>query len=292
MDRSTAGGGWAGAPGALDLRSNLIRDDITVRLAGESGEGVISSGDILTTGAARTGYWALTFRTYPAEIKGGPCMYQVRIGVEPVRSQGDSVDLLICFNQEAFDLHHHELGRRRAHRLRRRVGEGHARVRVALVRGRARPRSRRRRAATGAARTWSSVGLVCGLLGIDTARIEEMILKRYAHKGDVGESNIRSLRAGFEHARDELPGGRAQARRAARAERRPRARVGQPGDLPRRPARRPRLLRRLPDHAGVATSSSGWRRACRASAASRSRPRTRSPRWRPCSAPRSRARRR
>ena len=87
----------------------MIRDDITVRLAGESGEGVISSGDILTTGAARTGYWALTFRTYPAEIKGGPCMYQVRIGVDSVLSQGDSVDLLICFNQEAFELHHHEL---------------------------------------------------------------------------------------------------------------------------------------------------------------------------------------
>ena len=34
-----------------------------------------------------------------------------------------------------------------------------------------------------------------------------MILKRYAHKGDVGESNIRSLRAGFEHARDQLPAG-------------------------------------------------------------------------------------
>jgi 2-oxoglutarate ferredoxin oxidoreductase subunit alpha len=52
-----------------------------------------------------------------------------------------------------------------------------------------------------------SVGLVCGLLGIDTARIEEMILKRYAHKGDVGESNIRSLRAGYEHATTKLPAG-------------------------------------------------------------------------------------
>ena len=41
-----------------------------------------------------------------------------------------------------------------------------------------------------------AVGLVCGLLGIETARIEEMILKRYAHKGDVGEANIRSLLAG------------------------------------------------------------------------------------------------
>ena len=34
-----------------------------------------------------------------------------------------------------------------------------------------------------------------------------MILKRYAHKGDVGEANINSLRAGFAHARDKLPSG-------------------------------------------------------------------------------------
>ena len=52
-----------------------------------------------------------------------------------------------------------------------------------------------------------AVGLVCGLLGIDTTQIEEFILKRYAHKGDVGEANIKSLRAGVEFARDELPDG-------------------------------------------------------------------------------------
>ena len=42
---------------------------------------------------------------------------------------------------------------------------------------------------------------------MDIARIEEMVLKRYAHEGDIDESNIRSLRAGFEHARDNLPEG-------------------------------------------------------------------------------------
>ena len=135
-------------------------------------------------------------------------------------------------------------------RLRRRVGAGHARVRVPLVRGRRWARSPRRPAATGAARTWCRSGSSAGCSGIDTARIEEMILKRYAHKGDVGESNIRSLRAGFEHARDDLPEGAHKLGAPARDRRRPRARVGQPGDLPRRPARGTRLLRRLPDHAG------------------------------------------
>ena len=60
----------------------MARKSVVIRLAGESGEGVISSGDILTQAAARGGYWTQTFRTYPAEIKGGPCMYQVRMGDE------------------------------------------------------------------------------------------------------------------------------------------------------------------------------------------------------------------
>ena len=192
-------GGWLPAH-----HDNLIRDDITVRLAGESGEGVISSGDILTTGAARTGYWALTFRTYPAEIRGGPCMYQVRMGTAPVRTQGDAVDLLVCFNQEAFDLHHHEL-----------AADGHIVCDAESVKVSPQYESRASEVPLAAiaqeaggnrrGKNMVSVGLVCGLLGIDTVRIEEMILKRYAHKGDVGESNIKSLRAGFEHARDELP---------------------------------------------------------------------------------------
>ena len=175
-----------------------------MRLAGESGEGVISSGDILTTGAARTGYWALTFRTYPAEIRGGPCMYQVRVGTAPVRTQGGAVDLLICFNQEAFDLHHHEL-----------AADGHIVCDAESVRVSPQFESRSSEVPLSAiaqeaggnrrGKNMVSVGLVCGLLGLDTARIEEMILKRYAHKGDVGESNIKSLRAGFEHARDTLP---------------------------------------------------------------------------------------
>ena len=137
-----------------------------------------------------------------------------------------------------------------------------------------------------------SVGLVCGLLGIDTARIEEMILKRYAHKGDVGESNIRSLRAGFEHARDDLPGGAHKLGAGAAPDEDRLLVSGNQAICLGALHAGLRLLRRLPDHARPATSSSGWRPGCRASAASRSRPRTRSPRSRRCWAPRTRAARR
>src|SRR6185437_4885256 len=78
--------------------------DILVRIGGEGGEGVISCGELLTTALARSSYEVFTFRTYPAEIKGGPAMFQVRSSDEPVLSQGKAADILVTFNEEAFKL--------------------------------------------------------------------------------------------------------------------------------------------------------------------------------------------
>jgi 2-oxoglutarate ferredoxin oxidoreductase subunit alpha len=178
--------------------------DITLQLAGESGEGVISGGDILTAGAARAGYWAHTFRTYPAEIKGGPCMFQVRIGAERIKSIGNQTDLLVCFNQEGFDLQHETVGPEGiiiADAESCKVTEEFAgrSYEVAF--------SQIAEEASGSRRGKNMVivGMVCGLLDVDTTQIEALILKRYAHKGDVGEANISSLRAGGVHARENLP---------------------------------------------------------------------------------------
>ncbi len=178
--------------------------DITLQLAGESGEGVISGGDILTSGAGRAGYWALTFRTYPAEIKGGPCMFQVRIGAERIKSIGNQTDLLICFNQEGFELQHATVGDEGiviADAESCKVSDEFAgrSFEVAF--------SQIAEDVSGSRRGKNMVvvGTVCGLLDIDTAEIEQLILQRYAHKGDVGEANIASLKAGEQNARENLP---------------------------------------------------------------------------------------
>ena len=78
-------------------------NEVTIRIGGESGEGTISGGDILALAAARWGYYVYTFRTFPAEILGGPCMFQVRISDQPVKSMGDAADVLICLNKEAYE---------------------------------------------------------------------------------------------------------------------------------------------------------------------------------------------
>lgn len=80
-----------------------MENEVTIRIGGESGEGTISGGDILAQAASRWGYHVYTFRTFPAEILGGPCMFQVRISNQPVKSMGDYADVLICLNKEAYD---------------------------------------------------------------------------------------------------------------------------------------------------------------------------------------------
>lgn len=182
----------------------MAMPDITLQLAGESGEGVISGGDILTQGAGRSGYWGLTFRTYPAEIKGGPCMFQVRIGVDRIKSIGNQTDLLVCFNQEGFDLQHHEVG---PEGIIIADAESCKVTEEFTDRSFEVPFSQIAEEASGSRRGKNMVvvGLVCGMLDLDTAQIEQLILKRYAHKGDVGEANIASLKAGERHAIDNLP---------------------------------------------------------------------------------------
>lgn len=77
----------------------------TFRFAGESGEGVISAGEICTLTLSDVGYNVFTFESYPAEIKGGHCWYQVRSANDEVLSAGSGTDCLCAFNQEAIDTH-------------------------------------------------------------------------------------------------------------------------------------------------------------------------------------------
>lgn len=78
------------------------RTDFVVRLAGESGEGVLSLGEMLTTALARLGYELYTFRTYPAEIKGGTVLYQVRVADHVLLSYGSRVDIFVALNEDGY----------------------------------------------------------------------------------------------------------------------------------------------------------------------------------------------
>lgn len=81
----------------------MTRNDLVIRVAGEAGEGIVSTGQLLTQAALRGGFHVLTYSQPPSEIKGGHAFYQIRLSADRSYSKGDSVDILLAFNQEAYD---------------------------------------------------------------------------------------------------------------------------------------------------------------------------------------------
>lgn len=78
-------------------------NDMVIRIGGESGEGIVTIGEIFVRIAAFSGLEVYTFRTFPAEILGGHVTFQARIAEKPVLSQGDDIDVLVSLNQEGYD---------------------------------------------------------------------------------------------------------------------------------------------------------------------------------------------
>jgi 2-oxoglutarate ferredoxin oxidoreductase subunit alpha len=88
----------------------MKKEDFVIRFAGEGGQGMVTSAEGLAQAAAQVGYHVQTFSTFPSQILGGPTWTQTRISINPVRSSGDELDVLVCFNHEAYLNHKDEVG--------------------------------------------------------------------------------------------------------------------------------------------------------------------------------------
>lgn len=75
--------------------------EIVIRIVGNPGDGVISSGDILTLATARSGRYVSTNRSFPTEVRGvDQSLYQVRISSKKILTPSDDEDILIAFNEK------------------------------------------------------------------------------------------------------------------------------------------------------------------------------------------------
>ena len=81
----------------------MKKQDFVVRFAGEGGQGVVTSAEGLAQAMAQSGYHVQTFSTFPSQIRGGPTWTQTRISTKEVLSSGDELDVLVAFNQYAYD---------------------------------------------------------------------------------------------------------------------------------------------------------------------------------------------
>ena len=180
--------------------------DLTIRVGGEGGEGIISTGDFIAAIAAKAGNNILTFKTFPAEIKGGYAMYQTRISDEPVLCEGDGFDIFVAFNGEAYEMNKKFLTPGKVFVYDGPGGdfepEEHEGVTAYAV-----PMSKIAKEDLGVYRSKNMVamGALSGLFDLNFDLFKQFIIDKFTKKGqDVVDINIKALEAGRDYCKNNL----------------------------------------------------------------------------------------
>src|ERR1700749_4233829 len=79
--------------------------DVVIRLAGNSQDGIQAIGGFLARLGGRSHQDVMTYMTIPSPISGGPSIFQVRMGTGDILSAGDRADMLVAFYQHSYDAH-------------------------------------------------------------------------------------------------------------------------------------------------------------------------------------------
>ncbi len=178
----------------------MKKTDFVVRFAGEGGQGFLTAATGFARANAQAGYHAQTFATFPSQIKGGPTFMQARVSTEQMFSRGDALDVLVVFNDDAYEEHKDDV---KPDGL---IVYDSDKLQVADdARGLGIPFDKLAKS-TGNSRAANMVmmGALAGLVGVPQAILEEFVRRRWSNVARYGEDivpqNIQAMTLGRESA--------------------------------------------------------------------------------------------
>jgi 2-oxoglutarate ferredoxin oxidoreductase subunit alpha len=198
---------------------------VTVRFAGDSGDGMQLAGMQLTNTSALAGNDVATFSDYPAEIRApagtlaGVSGFQVQFAASDIHTPGDHVDALVAMNpaglrenigdlvpngvlivdEDAFDAKSLRLAGYAGSPLEDRSLDGYTLVRVPLTRltRAAVEGTGLRRKLASRCRNFFAMGLIYWLYGLSPEPTLRFIERRFKEHPEVAEADRRALATGW-----------------------------------------------------------------------------------------------
>jgi 2-oxoglutarate ferredoxin oxidoreductase subunit alpha len=170
--------------------------DITVKIAGEAGQGIQTVGDLLSLVCQKAGLYLMGINDFESRIRGGYNFFQIRISDRPVYAPCPKVNLLVALNQKSYDAYHHEL-----------TGDGLA---MMDVQGEAHSNQvdipmdeLAIKAGKKITANTVAAGACLGLLGAPLEALEDILKDRFGEKtGNVLEMNLSAAKLGYDHIKD------------------------------------------------------------------------------------------
>ncbi len=86
-----------------------MKNDVQVRIAGIAGDGSFITGEVLASAFKKIGYYVVTIKDFPSNIRGLPSNYSIRGSSKPVYGRKDFDDFLIAFDIPSIKTHLKEL---------------------------------------------------------------------------------------------------------------------------------------------------------------------------------------
>lgn len=79
-----------------------MQHPITIKIGGESGQGINSIGEAVAKSFKESGFYTFGYREYPSLIRGGHASYQLEVFHKPINSPHSKCHLLACLSRVAF----------------------------------------------------------------------------------------------------------------------------------------------------------------------------------------------
>ena len=174
--------------------------DFAVGIGGAAGQGIATPGNILARIFARRGLNLNAYNAYQSLIRGGHTFLTIRASDGPVRSMGDSLDMMVPLNQDTMDRHLNVMPSGSSviyDEAKITPGDTPEGVQLCplpikeLVSG------------NKLAANTVAVAVVLNMLGIEFDDLEDALERIFARKGkDVVESNREIAQRGYDYAAD------------------------------------------------------------------------------------------
>ena len=182
----------------------MSRNEMTIRIGGEAGMGLESSGAGFAKALTRGGLYAFGLPDYYSRIRGGHNFFSIRVSPEPLVSHAEPVHLVLALDMETIRRHVGDVvpggavvydeAEEVPEELREAAAESDVSLfPVALT------KLAEERGGRAIMRNTVSFGVAAGLMDFDPAYLESVIRDNFAPKGEkVVDANLRVVEAGVE----------------------------------------------------------------------------------------------
>ena len=181
----------------------MIQDDLTIRIGGEAGMGLESSGAGFAKALTRGGLYTFGVPDYYSRIRGGHNFFSIRVARQPLYSHAEPVHLVLALDLESIRRHVGAIveGGAVVHDEAEEVPDDLRRPGVNFFPV---PLTALAEEKGGRAVMRNSVilGVAAGLIDFDLAYMESVIRDNFGAKGQkVVDANLRVAEAGFQASR-------------------------------------------------------------------------------------------